>query len=492
MSERHRNLIGGKWVDSAAGTTFEDLNPANKGEVLGSFPRSDHRDVDRAVEAARVHASDWRDVPAYRRGQALFRAGEALAQGAEEIATLITRETGKVLGESRAEVEEAVRTLQNIGSHSECFGPRLVSPQESSRMATIMRVPVGTVAVITPWNFPVAMAAAKLALALVAGNAVVFKPAREAPLCATRLVERLQEGGLPPGVINVVHGFGEEAGAPLVRHPDVAHVCFMGSKEVGREVAIACAADRRGLLLEGGETGAAVVGEDADLDLAVEGSLWGALRLTGQRSAATTRLFVHKKVLKEFTDHLVGRIQALRLGDGLLPATNIGPLINEGQLKRVHSQTRLGTKEGGKVLCGGEISREGDLKGGFFYPPTVFAETTPKMRIVKEEVFGPLLALVGVASPEEAIQTLNAMPSRTCALLYARDLGRALQAAEALHAGSVSVNLPGDALRFSAEAGCPDTGFPWGKPQAPDVFTTWKSIGVDFGSTRSVAPSVAR
>jgi aldehyde dehydrogenase (NAD+) len=486
MSEQYRNLVGGEWVDAAAGTTFEDLNPANKADILGSFPRSDHRDVDRAVEAARIHASDWQRLPTLRRAGILFRAAEALAQGVEEIAALVTREMGKVLGESRAEVREAARTLADMAARSESLSADPAPPGKPDRLAAAARVPVGTVAVITPWTFPVALPASKIALALVAGNAVVFKPAKDAPLSATRLVELFQEAGIPPGVINVVHGFGEEAGAPLVRHPDVTLVSFAGSGAVGREVAIACAADQRGLLPEWGEMGAALVSEDADLELAVEGSVWGALRLSGQRSAAAARLFVHKKVLKEFTDRLVGRVQALRLGDGLLPATDLGPLVNEAQLKRVHSQTRLGLKEGAKVLCGGEIFREGDCKRGFFYPPTVFAEVTPKMRIVKEEVFGPALALVGVASLEEAIGTLNAMRSSVCVQLYTQNLGRALRAAEALHARAVSINTAGKALRFSGTVECLGMRRPGSWAKALDALTTWKTVALDYGDAGEV------
>jgi acyl-CoA reductase-like NAD-dependent aldehyde dehydrogenase len=489
MSERYRNFIGGKWVDAAAGTTSEDLNPANKGDLLGSFPRSDHRDVDRAVEAARVHASDWRRVPALRRAELLFRAGGALAQREEEIAALVTRETGKVLGESRAEVQEAVRMLYDVAARGEAVNSRAAAPGKPGRIATAVRVPVGTVAVITPWNFPVAIPAARLAPALAAGNAVVFKPPKDAPLCGGRLVELFQEAGVPPGVINVVHGFGEEAGAPLVRHPDVALVSFTGSGEVGREVAIACAADHRSLILEQGELGAALVSEDADLDLAVEGSVWGALRLSGQRSGATARLFIHKKALKEFTDRLLTRLQALRLGDGLLPVTDLGPLVNEAQLKRVHSQTKMGVKEGAKLLCGGEISRDGDCKRGFFYPPTVFADATPKMRIVKEEVFGPTLALVTVASLEEAIGTLNSLRSCACALLYTRDPGQALRAAEALHAGSVSINTAADALRFSGAVGCPGVGQPGGWPEVLPSVMTWKTIALDYGGAGTLPPA---
>ncbi len=478
MADRYRNLVGGKWVDAAGGTTFEDVNPANKAEILGLFPRSDHRDIDRAVEAAGAHGADWRRLPTLRRAGILLRAAEALAQGGEEIATLITREMGKVLAESRAEVQAAAHTLAEMATRGGELGNGQAPARKPGRLSALTRMPVGTVAVITPWTFPVALPAIKIGLALLTGNAVVLKPAKDAPLSATRLVELFQAAGVTPGVVNVVHGLGEEAGAPLVRHPDIALAWFAGSREVGREVAIACAADHRGVLLERGEVGAVLVGEDADLELAVEGSAWGALRLSGQRSGATTRLFIHRKVLKEFTDRLVGRLQALRPGDGLQPATDVGPLVNELQLKRVHSQTRLGVKEGAKVLCGGEVFREGDCKRGFFYSPTVLAEATPKMRIVKEEVLGPVLALVGVGSLEEAIGTLNAVRSNVCVHLYVQALGRALRVAESLDVALVSIDPAGEALRFSGPAEWPGTAGSRSWSQALDAITGWKAVAV--------------
>lgn len=483
MAERFRNFIHGTWVDSSTGTTFDDLNPANKTEILGGFPRSDHRDVDRAVEAAKALFPTWRRMPAPRRAEILFRAAEILTRRKEELAQLMTREMGKVLQESRGDVQEGIDMMYYIAGE----GRRLwgeTSPSElPDRFAMTVRVPLGVVALITPWNFPVAIPTWKLAPALVAGNTVVFKPAEDAPLLATRLVEILLEAGLPPGVVNLVHGLGEEAGAPLVRHFDVALVSFTGSSEVGREVAIACAAEHKRVSLEMGGKNPIVVMEDADLDLAVDGAIWGAFGTSGQRCTATSRLIVHKKVAKEFTDRLVARAVSLQLGDGLLPTTDVGPIINETQLKRVHNYTKIGLKEGAKLLCGGEIFREGDCKKGFFYAPTIFTEVVPKMRIAQEEIFGPTVSILSVGSLEEAIETANASRYGLSSAIYTRDVSKAFRAIELLGAGITYVNAP----TIGAEVHLPfggihqtGNGHREGGRQVLDVFTEWKAVYIDY------------
>ena len=338
MAEHFKNYIDGKWVEATTGQTFSSINPADKSGVLGLFPRSDHKDVDRAVEAARRQYPRWRRVPAPRRAEVLFRAAELLLHRKEELAILMTKEMGKVLKESRGDIQEGIDMTYFIAGE----GRRLVgetTPSElPDKFAMSVRVPVGVVAAITPWNFPLAIPTWKIVPALVAGNTVVFKPAEDTPLIATKLVEILEEAGLPPGVLNLVHGLGEEAGAPLVRHPDVAMVSFTGSCEVGREIGIAAAAEHKRVTLEMGGKNVIIVMDDADIDLAVDGATWGAFGTSGQRCTAASRLVVHKKVLKEFTDRFVKRAESLRLGDGLLPETEMGPVINERQLKQIQDR----------------------------------------------------------------------------------------------------------------------------------------------------------
>ena len=483
MAERFQNFIDGKWVDAANGTTFDDINPANKTDVLGTFPRSDHRDVDRAVEAAKVHFPTWRRMPAPRRAEILFRGAEILVHRKEELAQLVTREMGKALKESQGDVQEAIDMLYYIAGEGRRLCGETTPSELPDKFAMTVRAPLGVVAAITPWNFPLAIPTWKLAPALVAGNAVVFKPAEDSPLMAVRLVEVLLEAGLPPGVVNLVHGHWEEAGAPLIRHPDVALVSFTGSSEVGREVAIACAAEHKRVSLEMGGKNPILVMEDANLDLAVDGTIWGAFGTSGQRRTAASRILVHKKVMRDFADHLVTKTQALRLGDGLSPATDVGPIINDAQLKRVHGYTRIGLKEGARLLCGGEIFREGECKKGFFYTPTVFGDVSSKMRVAQEEIFGPTVSLLPVAGLEEAIEAANANRYGLSSAIYTRDINRAFRAIELLETGVTYVNtstigaevhLPLGGLRQTGN------GHREGGRQVLDVFTEWKTVYIDY------------
>lgn len=473
MGEQFDNFVDGKWVPAASGARFPSLNPANKTDVLGLFPRSDHRDVDRAAESARGHFERWRLVPAARRAEVLLRAAQLLAAGQEEMARLVTREMGKVLQEARVEAGEAVELLGQIAGEGRRLRGLTLPPEPAERFAMGLRVPVGVVAAIAPFTLPLAVPAGSLGAALMAGNAVVLKPAADTPLVATRLVQVLQEAGLPPGVVNLLHGAGEEAGAPLVRHPDVAMVAFTGSRAVGREVAIACAAEQKRLALVMGGANALLVMEDADLDLALDAAVGGAFATAGQSVAATGRVILHRKIARDFTERLVARAAGLRLGDGLQAGTDMGPLVNEARLKRVQAATRLGTKEGARLLCGGEPFRDGDCRRGFFYLPTVFGDVRPGMRIAQEEVPGPIVCLLTVGALEEAIAVANAGGRGHSAAVYTRDVQRAFVAARDLRADLVTVNgTPGG----GDVAGGPVLG---GLP--PDAFTIWKEVAVDYG-----------
>ncbi len=487
MGERIRNLIDGKWVDSANGTTFDDINPANKTDVVGSFPRSDHRDIDRAVEAARGHFASWARVSSLRRAEILYRTARVVEERAGDLAVAIVREAGKLLTEAEMEVREGIAILRAIAGDGARLGGVMMPSEGPDALVLARPAPLGVAAAISHWTFPLAGCIASVAPALAAGNTVVVKPPEDAPLAATRLVEILLEAGLPAGAVSLVHGQGEEAGAPLVRHPDIALVCFTGSPEVGREVAIACAAEQKRCLLDLGERSVVVVLEDADLDLAVDGAVAGGLTMAGQRWRGAVPLFVHRKTLKDFTEKIVARVQALRLGDGLSPTTDVGPIISESQVKRVHGHTRLGLRDGAKLLCGGETVKDGDCKRGFFYAPTVFGDAAFKMRVIQEEVLGPTLAIVPGAGVEDALECVNGMRRGVATLVYARDVMRALRVAEAVRAGCVYVNpapaKPGGRLALAGLG-------PWSRGRREPAwgslcdFTVWKETAADSAGKR--------
>jgi aldehyde dehydrogenase (NAD+) len=483
MATAYRNLIGGEWVDATGGRTFDDVNPANREEILGAFPRSDATDVDLAVSAAQVAQRSWRNVPAPKRGEIIFKAGEILSARKEELARLMVVEMGKVLKEARGDVQEAIDTAYYMaGEGRRLFGVQ--APSELPRkFGVAIRVPVGVVAAITPWNFPIAIPSWKILPALVAGNTVVFKPAQDTPLCAHVFVEILLEAGVPPGVVNLVHGSGEEAGAALVRHPGVDLVSFTGSTEVGRDVATACARLGKRVSLEMGGKNAILVMDDADLGLAVDGAIWGGFGTSGQRCTAASRLIVHDPVLKPFTEKFVERARRLRLGSGLEETTDVGPVINESQLQRIHRYTEAGRGEGAKLLTGGEIAADGDLRKGFFYKPTIFADVEPKMKIAQEEIFGPTVAILRALNLEEAIEISNATSYGLSSAIYTQDINKAFRAVQEIQAGITYVN----ASTIGAESHFPfggvrqtGNGHREGGWTVLDIMTEWKTVYIDY------------
>jgi alpha-ketoglutaric semialdehyde dehydrogenase len=479
----YQNYIGGEWVPAVAGRTFDDLNPADRDDVLGRFPRSDATDVDRAVTAARDTFRTWRLTPAPRRAEIVFRAGELMVRRKEELARLMTREMGKVLAEARGDVQEGIDTAYYMagegrrlfGHHAPCELP--------AKFGVAMRVPVGVVAAITPWNFPIAIPTWKLLPALVCGNTIVFKPAEDTPLLAHTLLEILLEAGLPKGVINLVHGIGEEAGAALVRHPGVNLVSFTGSTETGREVAKVCAETFKKVSLEMGGKNAIVVMDDAMLDLAVEGAVWGGFGTSGQRCTAASRVIVHERVHQPFTQAFAERARGLRLGSGLDEKTDVGPVINEAQLQRIHRYTEVGRGEGAKVMVGGEVATEGELRKGFFYKPTIFDDVDPKMRIAREEIFGPSVAVLRARSLEEAIEICNNTNYGLSSAIYTRDINRAFQAIQDIAAGITYVNSStiGAEIQFPF-GGVRHTGngHREGGWTVLDIMTEWKTVYIDY------------
>ncbi|HWP59324.1 MAG TPA: aldehyde dehydrogenase family protein [Candidatus Acidoferrales bacterium] len=483
MAEEFYNYIGGKWVPARSGKTFENRNPANRHDLIGNFPASGAEDVDCAVAAASKAFREWRLVPAPQRGEILYRVGFLLRERKEEIARAMTREMGKILKEARGDVQEAIDTaFYAAGEGRRLFGQ--TTPSElPDKFAMSVRMPLGVCALITPWNFPIAIPAWKLFPALLCGNTVVLKPAEDTPLTAVKLFEILEKAGVPPGVANLVHGTGETAGAALVRHPDVKLVSFTGSTEVGKEIAAVCGANLKRVSLEMGGKNAQIVMDDADLPLALDGVIWGAFGTTGQRCTATSRLILHRAIKRDFTDALVARAQKIKIGSGLDESVEMGPLINEAARQKVHRYVQIGKEEGAKLLTGGAVFEEREWIDGYFYRPTVFDNVTPGMRIAQEEIFGPVLSIIEAGSLEEAISILNGTRYGLSSSIYTANVGRAFRALRDIEAGITYINGP----TIGAEVHLPfggvkDTGN--GHREAGttvyDIFTEWKSVYVDY------------
>ena len=476
------NYIGGKWVPSESGRIFESLDPAT-GEVIGVVAKSSPSDVNRAVEAAASAYQRWRLVPAPKRGEILFRVGQLLQQRKEQLAQLMSREMGKVIAETRGDVQEAIdMTFYMAGEGRRLFGETVPS-ELPNKMAFSLRDPVGVVAAITPWNFPIAIPSWKLTAALICGNTVVFKPASDTPVLAAELVRIYEESGLPAGVLNFVTGSGGEVGDTLVNHPKVDVVSLTGSTETGRAVLTQTASRLKRVSLELGGKNAIMVMDDADLDLAVEGILWSAFGTTGQRCTAASRVIVHRAVENQLLDKLVDRASRMRLGRGLDPSTDVGPVINSRQLQKIHEYTGIGVQEGARLVTGGEIARDGDLAKGNFYPPTIFAGVRPNMRIAQEEIFGPTAAVIPVDSLEEAIQVNNDTRYGLSSSIYTQNVNRAFQAIRDVTTGILYVN----AGTIGAEIQLPfggtrgtGNGHREAAWAALDLYTEWKSVYVDF------------
>lgn len=433
MVETYKLYIDGNWVESSSGNTFNSINPATE-EILGTFQAGNEQDVNKAVNAAEKALKGWSETPAPKRAEILFNVVKLLKENKERLAVLMTKEMGKVISEARGDVQEAIDVFEYMaGEGRRLFGHTTPSELRNKFCMTI-RIPVGIVALICPWNFPIAIPAWKISPALICGNTIVFKPSSDTALCATELVKILIEAGLPKGVINFVTGSGENVGMPLVRHPKVRGISFTGSRDTGLLITANSGLKKVGLELGG--KNCIIVMDDADLDLAVDGTIWGAFGTTGQRCTAASRVIVHEKVKEEYEKKLLERTKALRLGDGLLKETDVGPLINGSALKKVHSYTEIGISEGAKLLCGGK--REGSK--GFFYKPTIFTNVTKNMRIAQEEIFGPTVVLMPIKDLDEAIDVANSIVYGLSSAIYTNDIRNAFKAIEKIEAGITYVN----------------------------------------------------
>lgn len=480
--ETRLNYIDGKWVEGAAGQVLVSTDPAN-GEVLGQVTVSSPADVGKAVAAARKAYEKWRLVPAPRRGEILFRAAEIMVKRKEELARLMTREMGKVLPEAKGDIQEGIDMTYYMAGEGRRLAGETVPVELPNKFGMSVRDPIGVIACITPWNFPFAIPTWKIMPALVAGNTVVFKPATDTPLMAYELVRIMEEAGLPPGVLNLVFGPGESVGEALINHPGVDMVSFTGSTAAGKRVATLAGGNLKRVHLELGGKNAIIVMDDADLDLAIEGIVWSAFGTTGQRCTAASRIIAHSAIKDDLTKRLVKKVQALRLGHGLDPDTDVGPLVNNAAREKVHRYTEIGLSEGATLLTGGRAPDDPRLAKGSFYLPTVFTNVRPEMRIAQEEIFGPTTAIITVGSLEEAIQVNNNTGYGLSTSIYTRDVNKAFQAIRDITTGLVYVNAGTIGaeiqLPFGGTRGTGNGHREAGKA-ALEVYTEWKTVYIDF------------
>jgi acyl-CoA reductase-like NAD-dependent aldehyde dehydrogenase len=481
--KQYKNFIGGELLDSKSGRTFENRNPANWDEVIGVFPKSNAEDLNDAVDAAKKAYEEWRCVPWPMRSEIMRKVAELMIARKEEIAQLMTREMGKVIKETRGDTQEGIDTaLYASVEGRKYFGYTLPSELPNKSCMT-RRDPLGVWGLITPWNFPIAIPTWKIFPCLLSGNTAVIKPATYTPACVGVLAEIFKEAGLPDGVLNVVYGGGGEIGEGLLNHKDIVGISFTGSSEIGKRIGEVCGKTLKRCSLELGGKNGQVVLKDADLELALEGVLWGAYGTTGQRCTATSRLILEAPVYDAFIDMLKSRVEALRLGDGLNPETDVGPLVSEAQRESVHSYVEIGKKEGARLVTGGEAYKQGDCAKGWFYRPTIFADVKPGMRIAKEEIFGPVLSVIKAGDFNEAMAILNNTEYGLSSAVYTNNLNLAHKAIETAETGIVYINAP----TIGAECHLPfggmkntGNGHREGGWTAYEIFTEIKTVYIDY------------
>lgn len=476
------NYIGGKWAEASTNSHFENINPADNTEILGLYPLSNQQDVDSAVMAAHNAYKQWKLMPAPKRGNILRKAGDIFERRKEELAQIMTKEMGKPVFETRGDIQEAIDTCYYAATEGRRLFGYTVPSEMDNKMNLSFRMPIGVCGIITAWNFPIAVPSWKIIPALVAGNTVVFKPSEDSPESAIIFAEILEEAGIPAGVFNVVFGKGE-TGAALVEHPLVSLIGFTGSTETGKKIAGRCGELNKKCSLEMGGKNPQIVMDDANLDLAMEGVLWGAFGTTGQRCTATSRLILHEKIHDEFVEKLKQKAEALQLGSGLSENTQMGPVVNKKQLAKIAEYVEIGMNEGATLVTGGSPSHNPELENGNFYLPTIFTNVTPQMRIFNEEIFGPVLSVSKVHSFEQAIEYANHCTYGLSSSIFTSDVHKSFIAMRELEAGITYINAP----TIGAEAHMPfggikgtGNGHREGGWTVFDIFTEWKTVYVDY------------
>lgn len=483
QSKKYNNYINGEWVKSSSGEWFDNVNPADTTDIVGRFPKSNAEDVNAAVTAAKDAAVRWRRTPAPKRAELLFTLGEILRKNKDEFTQQMTREMGKVLKEAGGDVQEAIDcTYYTAGEGRRLHG--FTTPAEMpNKFAMCVRQPVGICGLITPFNFPMAIPSWKLIPALVCGNTVVLKSGEDVPLSSLNLVKACEQAGIPKGVVNLVNG-ESEPGVALVDNLDVRLISFTGSTTTGRVIAEKCAHDNKIVSLEMGGKNAIIVMDDADIDNAVEGSLWGAFGTSGQRCTASSRLIVHKKIYKKFCEKLVEKVKQLRVGNGLDAKTEVGPVINQQAMDKILGYIDIGvTQDKATLACGGNRLTKGAYKNGYFIEPTVFTDVKAGMRVEQEEIFGPVTSVIPFSTLDEAIDIVNGVQYGLSSAIYTQDVNQAFYAMQELYTGICYVN----SATIGAEVHLPfggtkgtGNGHREAGTQVLDIFTEWKSLYVDY------------
>ena len=438
----YQNFIGGEWMKSSASKSAPNVNPANTDDVIGNIPLASREEARRAVEAAADAFPKWRATPAPTRGRVVAQAARLLEQNKEELAQSLTREEGKTIAESRGELQRSINVADFCAGESRRLTGETIPSELPLNFAYTIKQPLGVVACVTPWNFPVAIPVWKIAPALVAGNSVVFKPATLTPATATRIVELFQEAGIPPGVLNLILGSGSEAGDEIINHPAVKAVSFTGSNGVG--IRLYEQASRRGAKVqcEMGGKNPVVVLEDADIDLAVESTVQGAFGSTGQRCTATSRAVVVNQIADEFVQRIAKRAQSMRIGAGADPQSEMGPSVDESQFKTVLKYIDIGREDGATMVCGGERATGDGLDKGYFVKPTLFDHVTPDMRIAREEIFGPVLSVLRVKDFDEAMHVANDSEYGLSSSIFSNDASRIFRFVDEIETGMTHINSP--------------------------------------------------
>lgn len=476
------NFISNAWLPSTSGKTFDNINPADNTDVIGAFPLSNATDVEEAVKAASDAFHSWRLTPAPKRGDMLRVAGDIFTRRKDELAAVMTREMGKTLTETKGDIQEAIDTCYYAATETRrLFGYNAPSEMHN-KMNMSFRMPIGVCGIITAWNFPIAVPSWKIIPALACGNTIVFKPSDDSPHSANIFAEILMEAGIPSGVFNVIHGRAE-AGAAIVDHPDVRVIGFTGSTATGKAIAARCGELNKRVSLEMGGKNAQIVMPDADMDLALDGVLWGAFGTTGQRCTATSRLILHADIHDKFVENLRAAAQKLILGNGLTnPQAQVGPVVNKRQFDKILNYIEVGKTEG-TCIFGGEVETRNECAAGHFIQPTAFTGITPKHRVFREEIFGPVLSISKVSSFDEGIAMANNCDYGLSSSIYTRDVNAAFRAIRDIEAGITYINAP----TIGAEAHMPfggvkgtGNGHREGGWTVFDIFTEWKTVYVDY------------